>query len=615
MSFLEKKSESLSVFLITTTAFLLTAWWFFLYSLTLLDRFSWGFVSASLIIVIILWSYGFFRNLPAHRKAFRSLGRRDVLIALATFIIAIVGIVGFFLTALAPLRESPTIFSGRDQGSYSLAALHLAHTGSEGATAPVIQAFSALAGTGKALNFPGFAYTDTGALVPEFPIGSIVWYAAFVSVFGLIGFFLANVVTATLSTLLFFSLARFSLPLRWSLFGTILFAVSFPLFWFGRFTLSENFALMLFLLLAVQATRLIAWRPTNPIFFFQLCLTGIALTATRIEGWPIFALALILCLSISAIRQSLTVHGNERTRLIIVAAAVLLLISTTLANLPFYHSLASTLWHQWTDAAQRASDESFFPALVSLWRILWLYQLAPVFLIGGLSAILIAAKKRSWITLVPLFLALPTLLYLVSPHISGDHPWMLRRFDFTLWPVFLLLAVIGISTLDRFLHTRSPRGFFARAFAPILLVALALPILTVSVRFLPITENPTLLADTNAVAVHFSPRDLVLVDRLASGDPWSMLAGPLYSVFGLQSAYFFNPDDLQRLPLGRFDNVYFLTDINTMGAYSSRFGDHVTLAGSYAVTLDRLLQITSDPTSFPTLQTNHTTGVILKYTP
>ena len=615
MSFLEKKSESLSVFLITTTAFLLTAWWFFLYSLTLLDHFSRGFVSASLIITIILWGYGFFRNLPSHRTAFHTLDQRNVLITLATLIIAIVGIAGFFLYALAPLRENPTVFSGRDQGSYSLAALHLAHTGSEGVTAPVIQAFSSLAGTGKALNFPGFAYTDTGALVPEFPIGSIVWYAAFVSVFGLIGFFLANVITATLSTLLFFSLARFSLSPRWSLFVTTLFAVSFPLFWFGRFTLSENFALMLFLLLAVQTTRLLAWRPTNPIFFFQLCLTGIVFTATRIEGWPIFALALILCLSISTVRRSLTAHGSERTRLIIIAAAACLLISTTLANLPFYHSLASTLWHQWTDAAQRASDEPFFPAFISLWRILWLYQLAPVFLIGGLSAVLIAAKKRSWITLAPLFLALPTLLYLVSPHISGDHPWMLRRFDFTLWPVFLLLTVIGISILDRFLHARSSRGFFARTFAPVLLLAITLPILTVSIRFLPITENPTLLTDTAAVAAHFSPRDLVLVDRLASGDPWSMLAGPLYSVFGLQSAYFFNRDDLQGLPLGQFDNIYFLTDINTLEAYSSRFGDHVTLAGSYAVNLGRLLQITADPTSFPTLQTSHTTGVILKYTP
>jgi hypothetical protein len=52
---------------------------------------------------------------------------------------------------------------------------------------------------------------------------------------------------------------------------------------------------------------------------------------------------------------------------------------------------------------------------------------------------------------------------------------------------------------------------------------------------------------------------------MATGDPWTMLPGPMMSLFGKNAVYFINPDDMKRIDLGKFDRVFVLlpeTNIN-----------------------------------------------------
>ncbi|QQS20632.1 MAG: hypothetical protein IPL87_03615 [Candidatus Moraniibacteriota bacterium] len=109
--------------------------------------------------------------------------------------------VAFFLLAFSiSFISSPTVFSGRDQGSYANAAIRLVETESLQSRSLVSDTFFSLYGPGKALNFPGFFYTSEGALTSQFPLGSIVWFGLNFSLFGVSGFSVAN----SLSPLFFF---------------------------------------------------------------------------------------------------------------------------------------------------------------------------------------------------------------------------------------------------------------------------------------------------------------------------------------------------------------------------------------------------------------------------
>jgi hypothetical protein len=583
-------------------------WWWLLFLLASIGQFSTTFVAGSLVVAI-----GSTIAINRHLAQTKTSSTRRVTAKktrILTFA-SLVGALAFLAIALSPLLVSPTVFSGRDQGSYSLAAIQLARTHRIAFDSPSAQTFFDIAGPGKALNFPGFAYTSTGSLVPQFPLGSIVWYAGFVSLFGLAGFFIANVITATLSIFLFFTLLRIFLPLRFSLFGASLFAVSFPLVWFGRFTLSENLALPLFLLLAIQTLRLLV-QPSR-ITLLLAIMSALALAITRIEGWIILVMFGIALALAPGSRQWCVKQFSRSTAILTFTIIILVGLRDGVLNLAFFRSLASTLWHKWIEPVGSISGSSA-TQLFSLWQTLWLYTLAPIFLIGLFTAVLLT-KKRHWLALVPFFLALPTLVYLFNANISADHPWMLRRFAFTLWPVFLFLTFVGIHTLNAFLHTHQPKRLFSRIFLPLLLTSLTLSIPLVTLRFLPVIENPFLLHDTATLAARFSDRDLILVDRLASGDPFAMIAGPLQSILGVQAVYFFNPADLKRLDTSRFDHIYLITDPYATGISLDAFDSQLTFIDTITLRTETLDTTTDDPTRVPALHSQSITDLLFEYHP
>ncbi|PIX91791.1 MAG: hypothetical protein COZ27_00995, partial [Candidatus Moranbacteria bacterium CG_4_10_14_3_um_filter_41_65] len=206
--------------------------------------------------------------------------------------IRLVIIFSLFFTLLIGIYTVPTIFSGRDQGSISEAAFRLAQNGKLIFSTPASHTFFALHEKGPAQNFPGFAYTKTGDLITQFPLGYTSWLAGFVILFGEHGFIISNTLLLFLSLLFFYALLRKFVHPLYASAGLLLFATSFILIWFAKMTLSENLALFLFLSLCFA---LISFFEEGKILFYVSALLSASLLAfTRIEGFVILGITIAI---------------------------------------------------------------------------------------------------------------------------------------------------------------------------------------------------------------------------------------------------------------------------------------------------------------------------------
>jgi hypothetical protein len=469
----------------------------------------------------------------------------------------IVAGVSLVLATLLACVTTPTIFSGRDQGSYSQAAIHLAQNHRLEFSTPASTVFFTLHGPGKALNFPGFDYTTDGLLTTQFPLGYIVWLASLFALFGVSGLVLANALTLALFLIAFYFLIRLFASRFYAIWGFIIAATSLPVVWFSKITLSENVALTLFTLLALHLILVLKER-SRLAAFISLALAAF-FVFTRIEGIAFLLITIGILAFSSSIR---TLWTSKPMTYVIFPMTVFLLfvIRSLFINFPFYKTIAKAGLHKWQSffepctAADCLADKS-----VSLWHIFFVYGLLPVFIIGSIS-IVIFFKGHRKLALLPFALAIPTGFYLFSPSISIDQPWMLRRFIFSLYPTMLFSSIVGIAIIQTFLTDRYKQHFLFKKpfYASILLSALFISQLPFALQYGTFSENKGLLEQTEALAAHFSSTDLVLVDRLATGDAWSMIPEPL-SLFGVTNAvYFFNPEDFATLDRKAFSHTYLI---------------------------------------------------------
>ena len=81
--------------------------------------------------------------------------------------------------------------------------------------------------------------------------------------------------------------------------------------------------------------------------------------------------------------------------------------------------------------------------------------------------------------------------------------------------------------------------------------------------------NKNLLPQIDEIRGKFKNSDLILVDREASGDPFSMISGPLNFIFGKQAVYFINPGDLDKINQDNFTNVYFIIPDKNIDFYAN----------------------------------------------
>lgn len=503
-----------------------------------------------------------------------------------TFDFRVVFALVLLYAVLLGFTTEPTIFSGRDQGSISEAAWRLAQNGQLAFSHPAGESFFNLYGEGAALHFPGFAYTSDGGLITQFPLPYTAWLGSFTAFFGLSGFAIANALLLFLFLLTFYALIRLFAHPFYAGFGTLLAALSFLLVWFSKVTLTENLALFLFTLLAYNLVLFL--REGKFIFYAGALLSAGLLAFTRIEGFAFLALTLGFFLFRSEARAIWKMYPWKS---IVIPGVIFIFIFLRdfFINLPYYKVIGKALikfGHQFGSQAG-TSDIAMTSASFSFGSVFFLYGLLVVFAIG-LFGLLVFVRERKWILFLPAFLALPTFVYLFDPNISLDHPWMLRRYLFSLFPTLLFSATLGIALLFakvRELPIEKPAGK-RLVFTTLIFLSLLFLQYPAWSSALLYAENKSLHSQVKRFSEEFSDKDLILVDRFATGSGFAMLSGPTQFLHGKNTVYFFNPSDLKNLDTSRYEKVYLLVPEEGQSRYVSVFGDRLTFKKSVTFTLE-----------------------------
>lgn len=574
-------SEPSVRFVEVALGFVLSVW--SAYALAAAGFFSYGAVLALAVVATVGIGVMLFRWLAAETLPAR---------------IVFVSAIAFSVLTLA--GTVPSIFSGRDQGAIAEAAIGLAEYGRFAIPSPADGVFFDLYGPGKALNFPGFSYDETGALRSQFPHGYIAWLGAFFSLFGLPGLVAGNGILLVLSILTLFVLVR-------TLAGTVAGAgavaiamASFSPSWFAKFTLTENLGLFLFLLLSLSLILFLKRPAQFP--FLAAIVSAVLFAVTRIEGLAILAVLAVILASAKPARAFVTGLPSS-LRISAIVLPVLLLALDLLGNLPHYVAIAKAVLPK-EDIGTGAVDT--LVSVIPFWKLFLPYGLLPVFVLGTVGvAVLLIRKDR--LALVPLLLALPTFLYIIAPNVSADHPWMLRRILSSVWPAMLVSGVVGTAAAVRSMKTL--RG----GLLPAIVSVTAILTLAPTIPAFGFSENGTLPDDIGTLADTIGEHDLLLVDRMASGDPYAMIDGPLRFLFGKQAVYFFNPDDLTRIPTDRFDRILLLTppESETWDALPAS----LTPRSRFTFTTRRLGPLPLDTARFPDIRSVTTESVLFELTP
>lgn len=482
--------------------------------------------------------------------------------------------------------STPTVFSGRDQGAISEAAIRLSQNHSFSFSTPASQEFFKLHEKGRAQNFPGFYYTAKGQLVTQFPLVYISWLALFFTFFGTSGFMLANAVLMYFFLMSFYLLVRLFLENRSSIPSMLFVATSFIFMWFSRFTLSENMALpllwisILSLMLLVQYQRML---------FYGVFLSSIFLLSfTRIEGLAFLICSFIILFSFRDTRYFIKEKFFKRFFLPVFIFIGIFAVNAIIdAN--FYREIVKALLPsvklpqaQYLGNLKNATLPNYYA-----FKVFALYGMLGFFILAALSLAIYFWKKEFY-KLVPFFLVLPTFLYLFDSNISPDHPWMLRRFMFSLAPLAILYSGLLIGDwLEK--NPREKYAYHLKVSAFALTLILVIENLPAFFNFISFVENDGLLEQTQLLSERFTGSDLILIDQKVTTDGWSMIAGPMSSLYGKNAVYFFNNQDLSKLNLKPFENVYLIAPDEQVGYYmTSTIGKRLTEDGEYSLNFPKL---------------------------
>lgn len=563
--------------------FTLSIGWFS-FSLALAGFFQRWMVISGLILII-----GIFGYFLATRKLFRGLSLEWAVFS-AIFLLA-----GTFFSFSA----APSVFSGRDQGSLSEAAIRLSEGGELKFSTPESETFFKVYGPGRALNFPGFHYDQDGKLTTQFPLVYTSWLAFFFSLFGIWGMKLANAILYFIFASAFYLLFRLFSRSRYRMVFAALIIISFVFSWFTKFTLTENMALALLWMGILGLVRFLREQTTE-----SFCLAFLSLGLlffTRLEGIAFLASSLVLIWIFT--RHSEFWKTSKAKK---IAAPLLFFGLFFLANLGrdfyFYKEIAKTLFVPGKEALQNSLQlGGYFSNMTYTGKVFAIYG-SLSFLIIGLVGIGSFVRRKDWKMLVPFFVVIPSFIYLLDPNISADHPWMLRRFCFSIIPALMLYSFLFLES-----YLAEKKKFW---FPLILGVIFALSFYPFA-KFVSFSENRGLLESTEKMSRNFASNDLVLVDRLASGNGWSMPTGPLSFLFGKHAAYFFNPNDLAKIDAQKFDNIFLVVSDENLSFYkNSVIGPRLSDPLDYSLSSSRL--DTAERVRLPQKETFQTTGKIFK---
>lgn len=488
----------------------------------------------------------------------------------ATFIISVLA------TLIFSIYTTPTIFSGRDQGSLSQGAIRLAQNHKIFFSSSASKEFFNIYGIGRALNFPGFSYTKTGELTTQFPLGYISWLASFYSFFGLQGLVLANAVSFILFLLSFFLLAKLFLKPSSALMLVLLALTSFIFSWFLKFTLSEN--LGLFLIWFGIYEFILYFKANQKLFLYSSIASLGLMFFVRIESLAFFLIAVLILIFKQKKGKSLSNLFSNKKLILILASVLGIFIWNLLVSDVFLVTIVKGFINSFSSTETLSRDFfAYFLDIFYVLKIFFVYSLL-AYLVLGLWACLYLFKQKKFQFLIPLLIVLPSFIYLIHPSISEDNPWMLRRFLFSIVPALMLYSVI---LLERLITKK-----YHLYFAFLLLLALNL---SASVPYIFFSENKNMLGQIEEISKNFRSSDLILVDKDATGDGWAIMAGPLSFLYGKQAVYFFNPSDLTKINAKNFDSIYFIIPDNKLDFYgNSGIAERLRLTKKYRIETSRL---------------------------
>lgn len=567
-----------------------------------------------------------------------------------TFIIVNLSL--FIVVTAFSIYTTPTIFSGRDQGSISEAAIRLSQNNKLEFSNPVSQNFFDINSTpekkmercleeqniteknptslnkkigkfychasasGKALNFPGFFYTPEGNLVTQFPLVYISWLSFFYSFIGLAGFVVAN---AILFYIFLTSIFLLSCKLTRSknkdkdrsfCISTITLAIiitSFSFSWFLKFTLTENMALALLWTGILQATHLtesklnnLAKKKMNLI----ILLTSFGLLVfTRIEGIAFFAMMIITLL----FHKNTTQYFRKNFLKIILPTIILLSVFFVWnlgADIYFYKAIAKSFAKDLSEGAA-SLDSNYAITTFNLIKIFTLYGII-IPLILGLFSVGYFFRKRDFQKLVPFFIIIPSFLYIVSPQITPDHPWMLRRFVFAILPASILYTSMLLSA---FTNTKDKRKSIYYKIILVIVILLNIPAF---LYFFTYSPGKNLLKETEKISQNFTEKDLILIDQQASGSGQEMLSAPMNFLFDKNAVYFFNPNDLKDLDTSGYDKIYLIIPEDKVNYYKESYlGNRMVFFNDYSIETSALREV-SNGVFFPLRTASITEGSIFE---
>lgn len=467
--------------------------------------------------------------------------------------------------------STPTIFSGRDHGALSEAAIRLAGNHRLTFSSSVSEEFFKIYGPGKALNFPGFNYNFDGQLITQFSPGYIAWLASFFATFGLCGFAVANGLTFFIFLISFFLVARRFLPLGPALVSLFIILTAFVFPWFLKFTLSENLAWALFWFGILQLINF--WQKEDRSSFLYLILTWGLLIFSRPEAWTFILMIVLVLFFKLKNRKDLQVLVFDKKSLALILIAGMAFTISIIVNPQAYLELFKGIAKPLIFLQKEISGANTFSVFFYMLKVLNVYFILG-FLIFAAVKIFNLLRGRKMEKLIPFLVGLPTFFYLVQPGITLDQPWMLRRLAFSVIPLLILYSVF---LWNDFLKKRI---FFYLMFGLMLMGNI-----WISASFLTFVPDKNLLEQTADLSQDFAKEDLIFVDREATGSGWSMITGPLNFIYGKQAVYLFNPADVAKINLDKFSNVYFIIPEGQLSFYEKN-----GLAGKLSYVKDYQLQ-------------------------
>lgn len=582
------------IFLIKGLNFIFLAW--VLFSMTLLKSF---YLPVSIFLLII---FSFFSiKYAIKNNLLKDISKEFIFIS----------IILLFLSIFFSAFSQPTIFSGRDQGSIAEASLRLAQNHQLEFKTKVSEEFFNIYGPGKALNFPGFYYTIDGNLTTQFPLVYIAWLAFFYQIFGLLGLTIANTILLYIFLLSFYMLGRIFMPTRFSLLMLLFSLTSFAFIWFSKFTLSENMALSI-VWFCIFSLVLFFKNPTN-ISLLATTTSAFLLCFTRIEGFAI-TMSVILILFLNKSLREFICKRPFRNILLPLFIFILFFILNFINDFYFYKEIIKAIIPDslFPQAKTLGTlNKSFLPSFY-LEKIFLAYGMATFFIIGAIGLVLLIFKKRKG-RLIPFFVILPTIIYFFDYHITPDHPWMLRRFIFTLFPAAILYSTLLFAHMYKYLGQKM--RFLKISLLFFVIILMILINLSALMKYFTFYENKDLLKQTLSMSDNFSKDDLILVDRLSSGDAWSIITTPMNFLDNKNAVYFFNNQDLSKIDTSKFNNIYLIVSNNSVSSYlNSTIGQKLNFYKDYNFQTYKLIQAenNNDFISLPQKKLIETNGKIFK---